>query len=247
MGQWCGGWEMNPDDSQTAALVCVAHFINEEEAQAFAQVAEEGGVEARVGDARRVSSGFDGTLGGADSLLGYSVYVARDQVAALREYLKGTMEVDPLDPLCSAGRRELTELATGPLQGNLCEQIIAGLILAGRPEAEIPQEVETPEAKGRYLRERDLSLARWLGCMGLALLPLPIFAIMTQIAQPVLSLLPMIIGGSLIFSRRQLPNGTTRPQFPRYWQRIGHLLLGLPILILVISLIQLVMKESRGF
>ncbi len=162
MGQWCGGWEMNPDDSQTAALVCVAHFINEEEAQAFAQVAEEGGVAARVGDARRVSSGFDGTLGGADSLLGYSVYVARDRVAALREYLQGTMEVDPLDPLCSAGRRELTELATGPLQGNLCEQIIAGLILAGRPEAEAPQAVATQvNAEDSHLR-REQVVARWL-------------------------------------------------------------------------------------
>lgn len=158
---------MQPVGPESSSMVTVARFPNREQAEAFCAIAAECGTAARVSELRRFSRGFDATLGGADSLEGCSVQVSAEEVTTLRTHLKNHLEIDPLDPLHTADRAELLAMTEGPLNGNLCEQIIAARILANLPPAP-GMEMSSGSSAGTdaYLAA-DHRMARWLGGMGL--------------------------------------------------------------------------------
>ncbi|MDB6136123.1 MAG: hypothetical protein JWM59_4366 [Verrucomicrobiales bacterium] len=147
-------------------MVPVARFTTREQAESFLTIASECGVAARILDLRGFSGGFDSTLGGADSLQGFSVEVKAEEVTALAAHLEAGMEIDPQDPMHSAGRDELTAIAEGPLDGNLCERIIASRILAGLPPERSRGVCGDPVAVDAWLAA-DGRMARWLGAAGL--------------------------------------------------------------------------------
>ncbi|MES2706604.1 MAG: hypothetical protein V4726_08375 [Verrucomicrobiota bacterium] len=157
---------MQSAETESSSMVTVARFRNREQAREFCAIAAECGVATRVSDSRRFngSGSFDATLGGADSLEGCSIQVKAEDVAVLRTHLEANMEIDPLDPMHTADRAELLAMADGPLNGNLCEQIIAARILAKLPPATIGEIL--PGAADAYLAA-DRRMARWLGVTGL--------------------------------------------------------------------------------
>lgn len=148
-------------------MVWVARCFNREEADAFAAMAAECGVSVRLTSTRRAASGFDATLGGADHLLGFSVNAKASDVPVLRAHLESSMEADPLDPLNTASDADLLAMTQGPLEGNLCEQIIAAKLLAGRPE---PDAVSLDDRPVDIHLSSDHRVARWLGAVGLVFL-----------------------------------------------------------------------------
>jgi len=160
-------YRMNPSGPELSPMVWVARCFNREEADAFAAMAAECGVSVRLASTRQSAGGFDATLGGADHLLGFSVRVKASDVPVLRAHLESSMEADPLDPLNTASDAELLAMTQGPLEGNLCEQIIAAKLLAGRPE---PDAVKLEEGPVDVHLSSDRRVARWLGAVGLIFL-----------------------------------------------------------------------------
>ncbi len=156
---------MKPIGPVSPILVPVARFSDKNQAAAFCEIATECGVATRVSDSRRFTAGFDATMGGADKLEGCSVLVKAGDVPVLRAYLEASLEIDPMDPLHTAGRSELRAMEEGPLDGNLCEQIIASKILATLPP-EAPVDSPQAAADDAHLAA-DRRFARWLGGAGL--------------------------------------------------------------------------------
>ncbi len=156
---------MPSDTPAPLALVPVARFQSVEEANAFSAIAADCGVDTRLLDARRSTTGFDGTLGGTMHPMGFSVYVRAEDVPKLRDHLESVMEPDPLDPLHTAGRAELSAIAEGPIHGNLCEQVIARKILATLPPEE-PRGGPHDQLTDSHLAA-DRVRARWLAAAGL--------------------------------------------------------------------------------
>lgn len=156
---------MQPSVPQPFPVVSVAKFSSLEEAEAFHALAAECGVDARISSTRRFSTGFDATLGGSDSLEGYAVKIHPADVPALRAHLAATLQLDPMDPMHSAGRAELQGITEGPVDGNLCEQVIAAKILESLPPESTTEPIQPQPVDGHL--ERDRRLARWLGGTGL--------------------------------------------------------------------------------
>ncbi len=156
---------MKPVYPVSSGMVPVARFSDKNQAAAFCEIALECGIVARVSDSRRFKSGFDATMGGADNLEGCSVLVKAGDVPVLKAYLEASLEIDPMDPLHTAGRAELRAMQEGPLDGNLCEQIIASKILDSLP-AEAPAESSQVALADAHLAA-DRRVARWLGGAGL--------------------------------------------------------------------------------
>jgi hypothetical protein len=158
---------MDPPSSALLPMDWVARCFNREEADAFAAMAAECGVAVRLTSTRQAASGFDATLGGADHLLGFSVSVKSSDVPVLRAHLESSMEADPMDPLNTASDADLLAMMQGPLEGNLCEQIIAAKLLAGRPE---PDPVRMDDGPADIHLSSDRRVAGWLGAVGLIFL-----------------------------------------------------------------------------
>src|SRR6478752_10328196 len=151
---------MQPVGPESPAMVPVARFTTREQAESFRAIAAECGVAARVLDLRRFSGGFDRTLGGADSLQEFSVEVEPGEAPVLAAHLEAGMEIDPMDPMHSAGRDELTAIAEGPLNGNLCGRIIAARILAALPPERSRGVCGDPVAVDAW-QTADGRMARW--------------------------------------------------------------------------------------
>ena len=155
---------MRSDGPVSHPPVPVARFQSMEEAGAFCAIARECGVKTSRVDLQRSTSGFDGTLGGTTHLMAYCVWLNAEDLPLLREHLASSMEIDPLDPLHTAGRAELLAMVQGPVDGNLCEQVIAGKILNSLPPQEAPNVAISPETDAHSAADRRK--ARWLGVTG---------------------------------------------------------------------------------
>lgn len=144
-------------------MVPVARFHGMDEVEAFREIAKECGVETRVANVQRPVAGFDATLGGTAQFMGLVVLVRPADLPGLKAHLEAELEIDPMDPMQSASTEELQAVGEGPVNGNLCEKILAERILASRSER-----VETAGAAAWVdtQLERDAKSARWLGVMG---------------------------------------------------------------------------------
>lgn len=144
-------------------MVPVARFHGMDEVEAFRAIAKECGVETRVANVERPVAGFDATLGGTAQFMGLVVLVRAADIPRLKSHLEAELEINPMDPMQSASTGELQAVGEGPVNGNLCEKILAERILASRTER-----VETAGSAAWVdtQLERDAKLARWLGVLG---------------------------------------------------------------------------------
>lgn len=145
-------------------MVPVARFHGMDEVEAFRGIAEECGVVTQVANVERTVAGFDATLGGTAQFMGFVILVAAAEVPVLKAHLEAGLEIDPMDPMQSASTGELLAMTGGPVDGNLCEKIVAERILASRAQPAV--ETAAAAAWVDTQMERDRKLARWLGMMG---------------------------------------------------------------------------------